>query len=367
MYSRSALMARWRLLLILPAVLVICSTPAFAQTVFWECPVGFAGESLHIYNWTTYIAEDTISNFERLCGVSVTYDTYASDTDMLDELRAGNPGYDVVVPTDATVYLLVSEGLLQPLDPARIPNLANVSGQFRGTPYDPDNRYTAPYQWGTIGVGYNRTALGGEITSWEQVFNYSGNVAWLDESRSMFGIVLRLLGYDANTTDESEIDAARDYLIEHRANVVQVAPDTGQDLLGAGQADIVVEYSGDIFQLIAECACDDYAYAIPDEGAVVWNDSLAIPVGAPNRELAEVFIDYILVPQVGADISNYTAYASPNQTAIDEGLIDSQYLDSSIIYPDEALLSRLFFIVNNATLEQTYAAEWARVVSEVGQ
>jgi spermidine/putrescine transport system substrate-binding protein len=356
-----------RVLLVLIGVLAIAAAPAAAQTAFWECPVGFEGQSLHVYNWTTYIAEDTISNFERLCGVDVTYTTYASDTDMLEELRAGSTDYDVVVPTDATVYLMIDDGLLQPLNLSQIANISNVSDQFRGTPYDPNGEYTAAYQWGTIGVGYNRAAVGGEITSWDQVFNYDGPVAWLDESRSMMGIVLRVLGYDANTDDPAQLAEARDYLIAHSANVVEVAPDTGQDLLANGQADIVVEYSGDIFQVIADCGCDTYAYAIPDEGAVIWNDSLTIPSGARNPALARVFIDYILVPQVGADISNYTAYASPNQTAIDEGLIDSQYLNSPIIYPDDALLERLVFIVNNARLEQLFADEWTRVVSEVGR
>ncbi|MEP7292541.1 MAG: spermidine/putrescine ABC transporter substrate-binding protein, partial [Chloroflexota bacterium] len=247
------------------------------------------------------------------------------------------------------------------------PNLANVSAQFRGTPYDPNNQYTAPYQWGTIGVGYNRTAVGHDITSWNDVFNYTGNVAWLDESRSMLGIVLRTLGFDANTTDPTQLQATGQYLVDHSANLVEIAPDTGQDLLAAGQADIVVEYSGDIFQVIADCGCADYAYAIPDEGAVVWNDSLAIPVGAPNKALAEVFIDYMLNPQVSADISNYTAYASPNQTAIDEGLIDSQYLDSPIVYPDQTLLARLFFIVSNASIEQSYSTVWESVHAAVGK
>ena len=353
--------------ILLFSVLALCCTPflASAQTSFWACPVGFEGESLYVYNWTTYIAEDTISNFERLCGVNVVYTTYASDTDMLEELRAGNPGYDVVVPTDSTVYLLVDEGLLQPLDQNAIPNLANISEQFRGTPYDPNSQYTAAYQWGTIGVGYNRTAIGGDITSWDQVFNSTNRVAWLDESRSMLGIVLQTLGYDANSTNTTELNEAGQYLIDHSDNLVEIAPDTGQDLLANGQADIVIEYSGDIFQVIADCGCDDYAYTIPEEGGVIWNDSLAIPVGAPNPKLAAVFIDYILNPQVGADISNYTAYASPNQAAIDEGLIDSQYLDSTIIYPDDELRSRLFFIISNAELEQNFTTVWDTVTQSV--
>ncbi len=359
---------RWALLLI--GVLAVCCAPILvtAQSDFWECPHEVAGQTLHVYNWTTYIAEDTISNFERLCDVKVQYATYASDSDMVDELRAEpNTTYDVVVPTDATVYGMTDENLLQPLDRAQISNLSNVSSQFTNAPYDPNNLYLAPYQWGTDGIGYNRTKIGHDLTSWDQVFNYAGPVAWIDEPRIMLGIALKVLGIDPNTTDPTQIQAAGQYLIDHSANLFAIAPDTGQDMLAAKQADIVIEYSGDIFQVIADCQCSDFAYAIPSEGSVIWIDSLAIPVGAPNKALAQIFIDYVLNPQVGADIANFTAYGSPNQTAIDENLIESQYLDNPAIYPNADVQSRLFFIQSTATMEQLYGDEWTRVKTAVGK
>jgi spermidine/putrescine transport system substrate-binding protein len=351
-------------------LLLLAAAPLAAQTTggdFWHCPEEVAGQTLHVYNWTTYIAEDTISNFERLCHVTIVYTTYASDTDMIDELRAGNPGYDVVVPTDANVYTMIEDKLLEPLSMSAIPNFANIGTTFKQPPYDPSNTYTVPYQWGTVGVGYNRTKVGKDITSWNDVFNYTGPVAWLDESRSMLGIALRVLGDDPNTSDAAQIDAAAQFLIDHKANVAQIAPDTGQDLLAAKTVDIAVEYSGDIFQLISDCQCNDFAYAIPDEGAVIWIDNLAIPVGAQNPTLAAVFINYILNPQVGADISNYTAYASPNQAAQDQGLISSRYQNNPAIYPDDQVLSRLFYNVSNAQLEQLFGAAWAKVKSAVGK
>lgn len=339
--------------------------PTQAQTGFWHCPQTVEGQSLSVYNWTTYIAEDTISNFERLCGVTVNYNTYAGDDEMLEELRAGNPGYDVVVPTDATVYLLIEEELLQPLNFNNIPNIGNLDRQFENPPYDPQNLYTVPYQWGTVGVGYNRTALGRDLTSWSEVFDADASVAWLDEDRAMLGFALSVLGNDPNTADAAQITAAAQYLIERGDNVSMVAPDTGQDLLAAGEVDIAVEYSGDIFQIIADCACDDFAYLIPQEGALLWIDSLAIPVGARNKLLAEVFIDYLLTAQVAADISNYTAYASPNSGAIDEGLISSDYLNNLGIYPDDAVREALFFSVSNAAIEPLYDSAWETVKAAV--
>jgi spermidine/putrescine transport system substrate-binding protein len=351
---------------LLTGVLVLCCAPAQAQG-FWACPTQYGGQTLHVYNWTTYIAEDTVSDFERLCNVTVTYDTYASDLDMIDELQQGNSGYDVVVPTDANVYTMIDSSLLQPLNLGHIADFANVNPQFKNPPYDPNNIYTVPYQWGTVGVGYNRTKIGRDITSWNDVFNYAGPVAWIDEPRVMLGIALQMLGDDPNTTDTTQITAASQFLIDHKANVVVIAPDTGQDLLAAKQVDIAIEYSGDIFQIISQCQCNDFAYAIPNEGSVIWIDNLAIPKGAKNQALAEVFIDYILNPQVGADISNYTAYASPNQTAITEGLIDSQYLDNPAIYPDQQVQSKLFFIRSDAQRTSIYSDMWTKVKAAVGK
>ncbi len=152
------------ILLLLGATLMIGIVPAAArdeQNGFWTCPAGLSGQTLNVYNWTTYIAEDTISNFEELCGVTVVYDTYASDSEMQEALEQGNTaGYDVVVPTDSTVYVMVAENLFRPLNFEHIPNFANVSPQLKNPPYDPNNQFTVPYQWGTIGIGYNKNKSG---------------------------------------------------------------------------------------------------------------------------------------------------------------------------------------------------------------
>lgn len=346
-------------------MVALAATGGFAQET-WTCPEDFEGQSLGVYNWTTYIAEDTISNFERLCGVNVTYDTYPTDDDMLARIRQGNPGYDVVVPSGTVMYLMVAEGLLEPLDKANIPNLKNVGETFLDLPFDPGNGFSVPYQWGTIGVGYNKTNVGGEITTWDDVFSYEGPVSWLEDVRGTLGVGLLKLGFDPNSSNPDEIAAARDYLIEKGGNVVYINQDDGQEILARGEADIVVEYSGDIFQIIAECGCDDYAYVIPEEGANFWVDNVAIPAGAPNKALAETFIDYLLDPQVGADIANYTAYGSPNRVAIQQGLIDEGLRSNPGVYPSEETQGRLFSIVNDPALEQLYNDAWDEIKIFVG-
>jgi spermidine/putrescine transport system substrate-binding protein len=361
----------YRKALILICVLALTlGAAALAQdeiATSWVCPEGFAGQQLNVYNWTTYIAEDTIANFEALCGVTVIYDTFDSSEAAVARLRTGNPGYDIVIPTGSDVRRLAEEELIMPINKALIPNLANLSTTLLDAPHDPDNIYSVPYQWGTIGIGYNVTRVGEEITSWQQMFDYPERVvAWLEDRRAMIAIGLIMLGLDPNSTDPDDIQAAADFLIENGGNVIYIAGDDGQELLARGEADIVIEYSGDIFQIMDECECDDYEYVIPEEGTNIWVDSIVIPIDAPNPALAHAFIDYILDPQVGADISNYTAYGSPNQAAIDLGLIDEELLQDPSIYPDDELRERLFWIRANIEAEQLYNDAWDLIKIRVG-
>ncbi len=346
-------------------VFISLFTLSFAQN--WTCPEGFEGQKLTVYNWTTYIAEDTIPNFEKACGVTVQYDTFPTDDDMLARIRQGNPGYDIVVPSSTVLVLMIAEGLVEPLDKTNIPNFANLDKTFLGLYFDPNNDYSVPYQWGTIGIGYNIEKTGKEINTWDDVFSYDGPVSWLEDVRAMMGVALIKLGFDPNTRNPDEVSAAKDYLIENGKNVVYINQDDGQEVLARGEADIVSEYSGDIFQIMDECGCDTYRYVIPSDGANFWIDNIAIPTDAPNHALAEVFIDYILDAKAGADISNYTAYGSPNRASIDGGFIDEALLSNKGIYPSEETRSKLFFIEQGPMREQLYNDAWDEVRIFVGQ
>lgn len=357
-------MRRTTPLLLTVAVAALIGT-ASAQSS-WTCPEGFAGQTLSVYNWSTYIAEDTIANFEELCGVRVIYDTYATDDDMLVRLRQGNPGFDVVVPSDVVATLMIAEGLVEELDHSLIPNLANVAPTFLDLPFDPGNRYTVPYQWGTTGIGYNAERVG-EVTSWQEFFTHDGPVAWLADTTQMIGVALLLTGHDPNSSDPAAIEEAKRFLIEHGRNVVYIAGDDGQEMLLRGEVDMVVEYSGDIFQIMDECECDTFGYVIPEEGANFWVDNLAIPRGAPNKALAHAFIDYVLDPHVGADISNYTAYGTPNRVALEMGLIDEELASDPGIYPTEETRERLFFAVQDEEREALLNEAWDEIRIFVGQ
>ncbi len=311
----------------------------------WKCPDGFQGQTLNVFNWTTYVADNTISDFEKACGVKVVYDTYESNEALLARLRGGNPGYDVIVPSDHMIATMISLNIIQPLDMSKIPNFANVSERLKNPSYDPGNKYSVPYQWGTVVIGYNKDKVGHAVTSWQDLFTYKGPVAWLDDERAMLGIALQILGYDPSTSDATQVAAARDFLINNGKNVVAIAADDGQAMLERGDVDMTVEYSGDIYQVMQDCKCTNIAFVLPKEGTNLWIDNLAIPTGAPNKPLAEAFLDYILDPQVGADISNYTAYATPNQAALDQKLIDPALLNNPVIYPSADELKTAFTIL----------------------
>ncbi|MBA3872921.1 MAG: spermidine/putrescine ABC transporter substrate-binding protein [Anaerolineae bacterium] len=386
-----------KLTLVLCLGLLALGVPAFAQDATaeataeataakttWVCPpevvkaVQALPENdrvLNWYNWTTYEADSTRPDFGALCGVKVTEDNFGSNEELIAKLRQGNPGYDLVVPTGVNIPQMIREGLLEPIDLTKIPNFANVTTALQNPAYDPGNKYTVPYQWGTIAIGYNKEAVGKDVTSWDDLWNFKGNVAWIEDPRSMMGIALVLLGKDPNSTNADDINAARDFLVDHGSNVKTIAQDDGQEKLVSGEADMVVEYSGDIFQKMADCDANadlkcagKYDFVIPKEGGIRWVDNLAIPKDAPHKELAEAFIDYILDPQVGADISNYTAYATPNQKAIDDKLIDPTYLSSTIIYPDEAASKTLFTVVDvGDDAARLYNDAWTELKTLLGQ
>ncbi len=369
-------------------LLVMGAAPALAQNstpkTSWKCPddvvklVQSLPENdrvLNWWNWTTYEADTTRPDFGTLCGVKVNEDNFGSNEEVIAKLRQGNPGYDIIVPTSSSVELLIREGLVEPIDLTKIPNFANVTQSLTDPVYDKGNKFTVPYQWGTLGIGYNKTVVGKEVTSWDDMWNFTGNVAWIDDPQGMLAIALNLLGKDPNSKEPADIVAARDFLVEHGSNVRALAADDGQEKLLTGEMDMVVEYSGDIFQIIADCEAnadqnckDKFAYAVPKEGSLRWVDNMAIPKGAPHYELALAFMDYVLDPQVGADISNFTAYATPNQKSIDDKLIDEAYLNSDIIYPTEES-SKVLFPALDVGEEATrlYNDAWTELRTLLGQ
>jgi spermidine/putrescine-binding protein len=316
-------------------------------------------KTLNFYNWTDYIADDTIPNFQKETGIKVTYDNYSSNDELFAKMSAGSTGYDIIVPTDATLVKMKHANLVEPLDLKNIPNVKNLDPRFRSAAYDPGNRYSIPWQWGTTGIGFDKTKVGGPVTDWDafKLPAIKGKSSYLDEARDAFAMALFALKKDPNTTDTSDLDDAKNYLIELKKTIKSITSDY-QDPLTSGELILAQAYSGDVFTIQANNK-PNIEYVIPKSGAFSWVDSMAIPKGAPHPTNAEKFMNYILEPKVGAALTNFVNYGSPNKAA--EPFINKDILDNPLIYPPAAVLAKLPFQKDIGEAELEYSDRWTEV------
>ena len=343
-------------------------TMAFVSAAGFAAACGSSGsgkatteaKTLNFYNWTDYIADDTIPNFQKETGIKVTYDNYSSNDELFNKLSAGSTGYDIIVPTDATLTKMRHADLVEPIDLSLIPNVKNLDPRFTTAPYDPGNKYSIPWQWGTTGIGYDKTKVKGEVTDWDalKLAEVKGKSSFLDEARDAFAMALFALKKDPNTTNTDDLDAAKDYLIELKKTVKQITSDY-QDPLKGGELLMAQAYSGDVFTIQTDKP--NIEYVIPSSGAFSWVDSMAVPKGAGHPKNAAAFMNYILEPKVGAALTNFVNYGSPNKAA--EPYIHKDILTNPLIYPPAAVLATLPFQKDIGEEELKYSDRWTEVKS----
>lgn len=328
---------------------------------------GFAQKKagqLNIYSFDTYVGDNTIDNFTAATGITVRYDTYANNEELYAKIKTRNPGYDLIVPSDYMVQTMVMAKKLMPIDKSKVPNLANVDPKFLDAKYDPGSKYSVPYMWGTVGLGYRTTSFKGVPDSWSYIFgadadSHRGSIVALDDLRAMIGSALKYLGYSLNSTDPVQIAEARDLIIRAKKNIKTFAPDSGQDMLLAGDADLVVEWNGDIVQVMKQDP--SLSYSLPKEGSQRWTDCLCIPVGAPNPNSALAWINFVNDPKVNAAIANTIRYATPNLAA--RKLINPGDLKNPAIYPPEAILAKCETLVDLGKATTLYDQAWTKIRS----
>jgi putrescine transport system substrate-binding protein len=335
-----------------------------------------ASKVLNVYNWSDYIAEDTIANFEAETGIKVTYDVFDSNEVLEAKLMAGNTGYDIVVPSLTFLSRQIQAGVFQPLDKSKLTNLGNLDPALMEllAVNDADNAHALPYLWGTTGIGYNvekvREALGEDAPtdSWALVLE-PGNleklkgcgVAFLDTPSEIIPPVLRYLGEEPNSFDPAVIQKAVDRLAALRPSITYFHSSQYINDLANGDICVAVGWSGDIIQAQARAAeADkgvDITYYIPKEGAPMWFDMMAIPTSAKNTDNAYLFLDYLMRPEVMAGVQNYVAYASANQAALP--LVDKAILDDPGIYPTEEAKKGLFTLaVLPPDVDRLFTRHW---------
>ncbi len=320
-------------------------------------------DELYLYNWSEYMDPQVLEDFEAEFGVRVIEDTYATNEELLAKLQAGATGYDLIVPSDYMVEVMVAEKLLAEMDHENVPNLSNIDPMFADPPYDPGMVHCVPYMWGTTGIGYNLDVFEEPPDSWAYLFDpalasqYAGKITMLNDVREAMGAALKYLGYSLNSTDEGELEEARDLLIQQKPSVYAYDSEQYAPLLSADETVLAHGYNGYFFMTALED--ERIWYTIPKEGATIWADNLCIPESAPNKYTAEVFIDYLLRPEVNATLVNYLWYPSPNSAA--KEFIDPEILEEPAIYPPPEVMERLEWITDVGDATQLYERLWTEV------
>ena len=327
--------------------------PAFAKTT------NEAQKTLNIYNWSDYIAEDTIANFEKETGIKVHYDVFDSNEVLEAKLLSGKTGYDIVAPSADFLLHQIKAGVYQPLDKKKLSNWKHLDGELMTLmeTYDPNNQFSFPYLWGTTGIGYNpdlvKEHLGKDapINSWSLIFDEKNisklsqcGVAFLNAPTEVIPAALSYLGLDPNSTNRDDYAKAEALLMKVRPYVTYFHSSRSISDLANGDICVAMGWSGDVLQA-ADRAAEagngvTVEYVIPDEGAGLWFDTVAIPKDAKNPEEAHIFLNYLLRPDVIANITDYVAYANPNKSATT--LVDDDIRENPGIYPTNEAKERLF-------------------------
>ncbi|WP_395630980.1 PotD/PotF family extracellular solute-binding protein [Aquidulcibacter sp.] len=302
---------------------------------------GSEGNKLAFYNWDTYIGENTLADFKAASGVEVNMTLFANNDELFAKFRAGNPGFDVIMPSNEYVARMIEAKMLAPLDHAKIPNKKNLLPEFQDADFDPGRKYSMPYTWLVLGIGYRKSAMKGGVIpdSWKYLYDsaeYKGRLSLLSESADVFRLGFKYLGKSVNDATPELIKQVEDMLIKQKVNIKNFHDDNGQDLLMSKEIDIVLEYNGDIAQ--KETEDPDLAFVVPKEGSLLNSDCMCIPTGAPNPNNAHAFINFLLDGQNGANITKTILYPTPNAAA--KALMDDTYKNNPTIFPPADVMAK---------------------------
>lgn len=292
-----------------------------------------AKEEIYVYNWGEYIDPQILKDFQKETGIKVNYDTYASNEDLYIKMTQSQDKYDVVVPSDYMIERLSKEGLIQEINFKNIPNFDGVEDNLKNPTFDPENKYSVPYFWGTVGIVYNKKEVKDPVDSWNILWNekYKDQIIMYNSQRDTIGIALKRLGYSLNSTSEEELQEVKQSLIEQKPLVYAYLDDDGRDVVVQGDANLSVIYSGDALLMMQQNK--DLDYVVPKEGSNIWYDSMVIPKNAKNVSGAEKFINYMLKPEVQAKNAEYcVGYTSPVKGVKD--LLPDEIKNSKVAYPD---------------------------------
>ena len=281
----------------------------------------FEGQELHLYNWGEYMGENLIADFEEQTGATVKVDYFDSNEQMYIRVANGE-SFDVLVPSDYMIQRLMEEDLLQPLDKSKLSNLDLLNDDVMGLDYDPENEYSVPYFWGTVGIVYDKTKVSEEDLEKEgyNIFldtKYKGDIYLYDSERDSFMMALKSLGYSMNTDNEDELNEAYEWLLQCVQTMEpEIVTDEIIDNMAQGRKALGLIYSGDATYVMSEN--ENMGFYMPETGTNLWSDAMVIPKNAENPELAHAFIDYVCTYEAAMDNSSFVGYTSPNEEVMNE-------------------------------------------------
>ncbi|MSP12224.1 MAG: spermidine/putrescine ABC transporter substrate-binding protein [Chloroflexi bacterium] len=317
---------------------------------------------LVLYDWKENMPQAVLDAFTQEYGVKVNYLTYEAQPEAIDNMRAGQT-YDVVVIDSRFIPMLAKAGLLAALHKNNIPNLRNISANFRELAYDPDNRYSVPYNWGTTGLVVRSDLVAEPVTRWADLWDsrYAGRTGiWAGQDREMIGLTLKSLGYSANSMKPGELERALQRLLELKRDVVFLGdydPASSADVLASGGVVIAMGYASDL--LLGREKNPAITYVLPQEGALMWNDTFVILANSRNQYTAELFLNFLMRPDINAQIANENHYATPNEAALP--FIDPAILNNPVIFPpNDSLVKAELILPLDEAGQKLYADIWRR-------
>lgn len=324
------------------------------------------GEKVYVYNWGEYIDPEVFDLFEQETGIKVVDDYFESNEEMYPKIKAGAVQYDVICPSDYMIQKMIDEDLLAELNYDNIPNIKNIDPAYleSSEEFDPGNKYSVPYCWGTLGILYNKKKVTEPIDSWSAIFDekYSGEILMMDSVRDAFGIALTYLGYSLNSTNEAELEEAKNLLKEQYPLVQAYVVDQVRDKMIGGEAILGVIYSGEA--IYTKRSNPDLEYVVPKEGSNIWIDSWVIPKNSKNKENAEKFINFLCDGEIALKNFEYITYSTPNKIARDM-IEDEDIKNSSVAFPDKSILDRCTtYRYLGEAIEAKYMDKWNEVKAD---
>lgn len=318
--------------------------------------------AINVYNWGDYIDPDVIDEFEKEFNVKVNYNTFATNEDMYVSIKKGGTSYDVAFPSDYMIERMIEEDLLEKINKENIPNLDNIEDRFLDLDFDPNNEYSIPYMWGTVGIIYNKTMVDDVVDSWDILWNekYSGQILMLDSQRDSIAVALKKLGYSMNSRDAKELEEAKKELIKQKPLIYAYVGDEVKDLMVGEEAALAVVWSGDAVAMIREN--ENLEYVIPKEGTNLWFDNMVIPKTGKNKELAEEFINFMNRPEIAARNTDYIGYSTTNYKALE--YLPEDIVNSKVAYPTDEEIGEVEIFKDPKDFLKIYDEIWMEIKAQ---